>query len=84
MVVRADSPWKTWADLIAYAKANPGKLTYATPGNGTSLHITMENIAQRDGLKWTQVPFKGYAEGAPRCSAATSTCTRTRPAGPSR
>ena len=64
VVVRADSPWKTWADLVAYAKANPGKLTYATPGNGTSLHITMEDIAQREGLKWTQVPYKGYAEGA--------------------
>jgi tripartite-type tricarboxylate transporter receptor subunit TctC len=64
VVVRAESPWKTWADLIAYAKANPGKLTYATPGNGTSLHITMEDIAQREGIKWTQVPFKGYAEGA--------------------
>jgi tripartite-type tricarboxylate transporter receptor subunit TctC len=64
VVVRADSQWKTWADVIAYAKANPGKLTYATPGNGTSLHITMENIAQRDGIKWTQVPYKGYAEGA--------------------
>jgi tripartite-type tricarboxylate transporter receptor subunit TctC len=62
--VRADSPWKTWADLVAYAKANPGKLTYATPGNGTSLHMTMEDIAQREGLKWTQVPYKGYAEAA--------------------
>ena len=64
VVVRADSPWKTWADLVAYARANPGKLTYATPGNGTSLHMTMEDIAQREGLKWTQVPYKGYAEGA--------------------
>jgi len=64
VVVRADSQWKTWADLIAYAKANPGKLTYATPGNGTSLHITMEDIAQREGIQWTQVPYKGYAEAA--------------------
>ncbi|MFY9315889.1 MAG: tripartite tricarboxylate transporter substrate binding protein [Burkholderiales bacterium] len=64
VVVRADSPHKTWQDLVAWAKANPGKLTYATPGNGTSLHITMETIAQRDGLQWVQVPFKGYAEGA--------------------
>jgi tripartite-type tricarboxylate transporter receptor subunit TctC len=64
VVVRADSPYKTWGDVIAFAKANPGKLTYATPGNGTSLHITMENIAQRDGIKWTQVPFKGYADAA--------------------
>ena len=64
VVVRADSQWKTWSDLVAYAKANPGKVTYATPGNGTSLHITMEDIAQREGIQWVQVPFKGYAEGA--------------------
>ncbi len=64
VVVKSDSPYKTWGDVIAYARANPGKMTYATPGNGTSLHITMENIAQRDGIKWEQVPFKGYAEGA--------------------
>jgi tripartite-type tricarboxylate transporter receptor subunit TctC len=64
VVVRSEAPWKTWGELIAYAKANPGKLTYGTPGNGTSLHITMENIAQRDGITWVQVPFKGYAEGA--------------------
>ena len=64
VVVRADSPWKTWGDLVAHAKANPGKVTYATPGNGTSLHITMENIAQTLGIKWVQVPFKGYADAA--------------------
>jgi tripartite-type tricarboxylate transporter receptor subunit TctC len=64
VVVRADSPWKTWKDLVTYAKANPGKVTYATPGNGSSLHITMEDIAQREGIQWVQVPFKGYAEGA--------------------
>jgi tripartite-type tricarboxylate transporter receptor subunit TctC len=64
VVVRSDSPWKNWGELIAYAKANPGKVTYATPGNGTSLHMTMEDIALREGIKWVQVPFKGYAEGA--------------------
>jgi len=62
VVVRADSPWKTWQEFIAYAKANPGKVTYATPGTGTSLHITMEEIAQRDGIQWVQVPFKGNAD----------------------
>jgi len=64
VVVRADSPHQNWGDLVAWAKANPGKLTYATPGNGTSLHITMETIAQRDGIQWVQVPFKGYADAA--------------------
>jgi tripartite-type tricarboxylate transporter receptor subunit TctC len=62
VVVRADSPWKTWQDFIAYAKANPGQVTYASPGYGTTLHITMERIAERDGIKWTQVPFKGTAD----------------------
>ena len=62
VVVRADSPWKTWQEFIAYAKANPGKVTYSTPGHGTSLHITMEEIARREGIEWTQVPYKGAAD----------------------
>jgi tripartite-type tricarboxylate transporter receptor subunit TctC len=62
VVVRADSPWKTWQDFVAYARANPGKVTYGTPGHGTSLHITMEDIALREGIKWLQVPFKGNAD----------------------
>jgi tripartite-type tricarboxylate transporter receptor subunit TctC len=62
VVVRADSPWKTWKEFTTYAKANPGKVTYASPGFGTTLHITMEQIGERDGIKWTQVPFKGTAD----------------------
>jgi tripartite-type tricarboxylate transporter receptor subunit TctC len=61
-VVKADSPWKTMQELIDYAKANPGKIKYGTPGTGTSLHIGMEQIAKQAGVKWTQVPFKGAAE----------------------
>jgi len=48
--------------VIEFAKANPGKVTYGTPGAGTSLHIGMERIAAQAGIKWTQVPFKGGAE----------------------
>jgi tripartite-type tricarboxylate transporter receptor subunit TctC len=62
VVVKADAPWKTFQDLVEYARANPGKVTYGTPGTGTSLHITMEQIAAKAGIKWTQVPFKGAAE----------------------
>src|SRR5262249_15338304 len=62
VVVRADSPWKTFQEFLADAKANPGKINYGTPGAGTSLHITMEQIAKRQGIKWTHVPFKGNAE----------------------
>jgi tripartite-type tricarboxylate transporter receptor subunit TctC len=62
VVVRADAPWNTWADLVAYAKANPGKVSYGTPGTNTSLHVTMEDIAHRYGIKWTHVPFRGNAD----------------------
>jgi tripartite-type tricarboxylate transporter receptor subunit TctC len=63
VVVKSSSPWKTFQELLADAKANPGKIKYGTPGAGTSLHIGMEQIAkQAGGIKWTQVPFKGAAE----------------------
>jgi tripartite-type tricarboxylate transporter receptor subunit TctC len=65
VVVKKDAPWKTWNEFVAYAKANPGKVTYATPGAGTSLHITMEMFALRNGIKWIQVPMKGGAETTP-------------------
>ena len=62
VVVRADSAFKTFKDMVDYARANPGKLTYGTPGTGTSLHITMEQIAQRENIQWVTVPFKGGAD----------------------
>ena len=62
VVVRDDAPWKRFQDLTADAKSNPGKINYGTPGAGTSLHITMEQIARQQGIKWTHVPFKGNAE----------------------
>ena len=62
VVVRADSQWKTFKDLIDYARANPGKVSYGSPGAGTSLHITMEEIAAANGVKFLHVPFKGVAE----------------------
>jgi tripartite-type tricarboxylate transporter receptor subunit TctC len=65
VVVKADSPWKSWPEFIAHAKAHPGRVTYASPGAGTTLHITMEQIAARDGITWTHVPMKGGAETTP-------------------
>ncbi len=62
VVVKKDAPWKTFQDLLADAKANPGKINYGTPGAGTSLHITMEQIAKQQGIKWVHVPFKGTPE----------------------
>jgi tripartite-type tricarboxylate transporter receptor subunit TctC len=62
VVVHKDAPWKTFKELIDQAKANPGKVTYASPGVGTSLHITMAQLAADQGFKWTHVPQKGGAE----------------------
>jgi tripartite-type tricarboxylate transporter receptor subunit TctC len=64
VVVKTDSPFKSFGDLIVYAKANPGKLSYATPGTGTSLHLAMEEIGVKAGAQFLHIPFKGYADGA--------------------
>jgi tripartite-type tricarboxylate transporter receptor subunit TctC len=50
---------KTLADLVARAKANPGKLNYGSPGHGTAAHITAELLQSIAGFKITHVPYKG-------------------------
>ena len=62
VVVRAEAPWRDFREFLAYAKDNPGKVTYGTPGVGTSLHITMEQIAEQRGIDWVHVPFRGTTE----------------------
>ena len=62
VTINAESQLKSWKDVVDFAKQNPGTVTYATPGAGTTLHIGMEQIAQLEGIKLTQVPFKGGAE----------------------
>jgi tripartite-type tricarboxylate transporter receptor subunit TctC len=61
VVVRSEAPWKTWNEFVAFAKANPDKISYGSPGTNTSLHITMEEIAYKQGIKWVHVPHKGNA-----------------------
>lgn len=58
----AEAPFKDWKELVAYAKANPGKVSYGTPGAGSSLHLGVEQIAEKAGIKLIHVPFKGTAE----------------------
>jgi len=62
-VVRADAPWKTFRELLDFAKANPGKVNYGSTGTGTSPHLIMEMIGSKEGIDWTHVPFKGNADG---------------------
>jgi tripartite-type tricarboxylate transporter receptor subunit TctC len=62
LVVPVSSPIKTLQDYVAYAKANPGKMTYGHTGAGTSPHLAMEEFAQRAGIQLVHVPFKGNAD----------------------
>ncbi len=59
LVVKADSPYKSVKDVIAAAKANPGKLTYASYGNGTSAHLAGEMFTNLAKVDITHVPYKG-------------------------
>jgi tripartite-type tricarboxylate transporter receptor subunit TctC len=62
LVVPADAPFKSWKDIVAHAKENPGKLTFATPGAASSLHMGMEKLIRESGVKLVHVPFKGSLE----------------------
>ena len=59
LLVRPDFPAKTVQELIAYAKANPGKLNYASQGIGTTSHLTAELFASITHIKLVHVPYKG-------------------------
>jgi tripartite-type tricarboxylate transporter receptor subunit TctC len=59
VVVREGLPVKTLPELIAYAKANPGKLSYASSGNGSLQNVTGEMLKQQTGIEMTHVPYKG-------------------------
>ncbi|MEO5692993.1 MAG: tripartite tricarboxylate transporter substrate binding protein [Usitatibacter sp.] len=61
LAVLASSPFKTMADLVAFAKANPGKLNYASGGNGTGGHVGGEIIKRTKGLDMVHVPYNGNA-----------------------
>jgi tripartite-type tricarboxylate transporter receptor subunit TctC len=59
LTVRVDFPAKNVAEFIAYAKANPGKLNYASQGNGTTSHLTGVMFDKAVGIKMTHVPYRG-------------------------
>ena len=61
LLVRKDFPAKTAAEFIAYARANPGKLNYASQGIGTTSHLTTELFMSLTGIKMVHVPYKGTA-----------------------
>ena len=65
MVVPPSLPVKSVAEFIAHAKANPGKLSYASSGNGTSVHMSAELFKAMAGLDMVHVPYRGSAAAYP-------------------
>lgn len=62
VTVQEDSPFKGIEDIIAYARQNPKKLTYGSAGTGTLGNLVMDQIAQKEKVQFTHIPFKGSAE----------------------
>ena len=60
VVVRPDAPWQSLPELIAYARANPGKISYGTPGANTT-EVQMQRLAKLAGIDWVPVAFRGAA-----------------------
>jgi len=59
ITARKDFPAESAKELVAYAKANPGKVTYASQGNGSTSHLTAEMFSTMTGIKLVHVPYKG-------------------------
>ena len=63
VVVKEDSPFKTWKDLLAWGRANPNQMMYgAAAGLGNTSHLFVEEIASKENLKWTPIPFRGTTD----------------------
>jgi tripartite-type tricarboxylate transporter receptor subunit TctC len=61
LVANPAQPFKTLPEMIAYAKANPGKLSYGSQGNGTTSHLTMELLKSQAGIQLAHIPYRGSA-----------------------
>ncbi|MCP5372650.1 MAG: tripartite tricarboxylate transporter substrate binding protein [Hyphomicrobiales bacterium] len=59
LAVRDESPFKSVADAVTFAAANPGKLKYGSPGPGSLPHLAMVELGLKAGVKWTHLPAKG-------------------------
>ncbi|RAI56956.1 tripartite tricarboxylate transporter substrate binding protein [Roseicella frigidaeris] len=64
VVVKADGPIRSWQDYVAHARANPGRLTYATSGIATTNHLAMEELSAREKIELVHVPYRASNEAA--------------------
>jgi tripartite-type tricarboxylate transporter receptor subunit TctC len=76
IAVRGDAPWKTMQDLLDDAKANPGKISYASSGQFGTVHLAMEMALQASGAEMLHVPFRG---GGPAVAALVAGQIAVRP-----
>ena len=65
VAVKGDSPFNSFKDLVEYARANPGKVTYAVPNAGSPPHLAMEWVGKHAKIPWKAVPYKGLAPAVP-------------------
>src|SRR5882724_5965544 len=65
IAVRTGSEYKTIQDLLADAKANPGKIRVGSPGEGTTSHLNLKELMSKTGAKMIHVPFQGWAQSSP-------------------
>jgi tripartite-type tricarboxylate transporter receptor subunit TctC len=77
LVVGAASPWRTLADLLAAARAQPGRLTYSSGGNGSAAHITFEYLKLRARVFMLHIPYRGTAPSVTDVLAGQVDCTFT-------
>ncbi|MES2186858.1 MAG: tripartite tricarboxylate transporter substrate binding protein [Pseudomonadota bacterium] len=61
LLVNAATPFQSMAELVDYARKNPGKLSYGTPGMGTSMHLAFEMVKAHYGIDITHIPYRGGA-----------------------
>ncbi|MCW5263367.1 tripartite tricarboxylate transporter substrate binding protein [Verminephrobacter eiseniae] len=62
IATRRDAPWTDWAAVVADAKARPGQISYGTTGMNSTMHLTVEKMAQLSGIELNHVPYKGESE----------------------
>jgi len=62
LMVNSNLPIQSMKDLVAYVKANPGKVNYSSPGNGSVSHLAMSELMRRSGIDMTHVPYQGAAK----------------------
>jgi tripartite-type tricarboxylate transporter receptor subunit TctC len=65
IAVRTESEYKTVQELIADARANPGKIRVGSPGEGTSSHLNLEELMDKTGARMIHVPFQGWGQSSP-------------------